>query len=121
MDINIYPPNSLTFLCLRNNGICVQSFARSNLVEGLDPEQDLLTFLQVIHIDIGVRATSIHTSWQELTSTLKAVIGEPPFSRAELSFHSKAGSQYRAEAVAAHWTMWWNWRRQRAKIEFNLL
>ena len=45
-------------------------FARSNLVEGLDPVPDLLTFLQVIHINIGVMATSIHTFWQELTSTL---------------------------------------------------
>ena len=44
-----------------------QSFARSNLVEGLDPVPDLLTFLHVINI--GVMATSIHTSWQELTST----------------------------------------------------
>ena len=67
--IDIYPPISLTFLCLRNNGIGIQSFAGSNLVEGLDPVQDLLTFLQVIHINIGVMATSIHTSWQELTST----------------------------------------------------
>ena len=40
------------------------------IVEGLDPVPDLLTFLQVIHINIGVMATAIHTSWQELTSTL---------------------------------------------------
>ena len=46
LDINIYPPNSLTFLCLRNNRIRVQSFARSNLVEGLDTVSDHLTFLQ---------------------------------------------------------------------------
>ena len=77
LDINIYPQNSLTFLCLRKNWIWVQSFARSNLVESLDPVPDLQTFLQVIHIDIGVMAISIHTSWQELTSTLKAVMGEP--------------------------------------------
>ena len=51
------------------NEIWVENFARSNLVEGLDPVPDLLTFLQVIHIDIGVMATSIHTAWQELTST----------------------------------------------------
>ena len=70
LDINNYPPNSLTFLCLSNNGLGVQSFARSNLVEGLDPLPDLLTFLQVIHINIGVMATSIHTSWQKLISTL---------------------------------------------------
>ena len=30
-------------------------------------------------------------------------MGEPPFSWGELPFHGKAGSQYRAEAVAAHW------------------
>ena len=45
LNINNYPPNSRTFVCLRNNGIRVQSFARSNLVEGLDPVSDL-TFLQ---------------------------------------------------------------------------
>ena len=46
LDINIQPPNPLTFLSLRNNGIRVQSFARSNLVEGLDTVSDHLTFLQ---------------------------------------------------------------------------
>ena len=32
-------------------------------------------------------------------------MGEPPFSTGELPFHGKAGSQYRAEAVAAHLTI----------------
>ena len=96
----------LTFFSLGNDGIRIQRFASPDFVESGDPEPKLLTFLQVLHVDLGDVGVSNgdfrpHVLLGADLDLVGRDRGAAIFS-GRLPVHGEACRQHRAEADWTH-------------------